>query len=233
MKLRKIFAAALAAVMAAAVFAFPSGASFLQVDTENAKTIKNDRAVTDSIYSYGAMTNYKLKVEKSGKLKLSVKSEMNSFFIYLFNADGEAIANTDRKMKTGKSCGDIGAEQFYCYADTDKGLFEGTLTFPVEKGTYYIQLGKNSSSGGSSYTLTASFPTEEADSDPVLTITAKKGETLTLGVDDTEDKTKWSSSKKSVASVNQDGTVTAKKKGSAVITAKTGKKSLKIKVVVQ
>lgn len=58
------------------------------------------------------------------------------------------------------------------------------------------------------------------------------GKTLQLKVSGTKDKVTWSSSKKSVASVTKSGKVTAKKAGTATITAKAGKKSLKCKVTV-
>ena len=44
---------------------------------------------------------------------------------------------------------------------------------------------------------------------------------------------KYTSSKKSVASVSSDGTVTAKKPGSTVVTVKCGKKKIKVKVKVR
>lgn len=48
--------------------------------------------------------------------------------------------------------------------------------------------------------------------------------TLKLKVNGTNKEVKWSSSKKSVASVNKSGTVTAKKEGQATITATVGSK---------
>ena len=44
---------------------------------------------------------------------------------------------------------------------------------------------------------------------------------------------KWSSSNKKVATVNKNGLVKAKKKGSTVITAKAGKKKYKCKITVK
>ena len=49
----------------------------------------------------------------------------------------------------------------------------------------------------------------------------------------TKKKVKWSSTKKSVATVNKKGVVTAKKKGTAYIKAKVGKKTYKCKVTVK
>lgn len=59
-----------------------------------------------------------------------------------------------------------------------------------------------------------------------------KGDSFTLKVSGTKKKVKWSSSKKSVATV-KNGVVNAKKTGTTYITAKIGKKKYKCKVVVK
>ena len=64
-------------------------------------------------------------------------------------------------------------------------------------------------------------------------ITITKGKTYTLKVKGTKKKAKWTSSKKSVATVSKKGKVTGKKRGSATITAKIGKKKYKCKVKVE
>ncbi len=64
-------------------------------------------------------------------------------------------------------------------------------------------------------------------------VTITKGFTYKLSVKDAGGKVTWSSNKKSVASVDSKGKVTAKKKGTAVITAKTAggaKLTCKVKV---
>lgn len=232
MKFKKIITAALAAIMTAAIFMTSASAAFSKSVPTTAKTIKSDKAVSDEIYNYAGTANYKLTVAKSGKLKLDVKTEMGTFFLYLFDSEGKAVIVSDRKVKTGERGSDIGVTQFYGHYDSDKKLFEGTLTYPVEKGVYYIQIGRGTSIGSGKYTLTASAPAEKSSSSPILTQKVKKGDTIDLGVDDTEDSVTWSSSKKSVASVDKNGKVTAKKKGSAIITAKVGKNSLKVKIIV-
>lgn len=60
-----------------------------------------------------------------------------------------------------------------------------------------------------------------------------KGKTLQLKVSGANGKITWSSSRKSVATVNSKGKVTAKKKGTATITAKIGKKKYTCKVRVE
>lgn len=64
-------------------------------------------------------------------------------------------------------------------------------------------------------------------------ITLTVGQSKTLKVKGTKKKAKWSSGKKSVATVSKKGKVVAKKAGNATITAKIGKKKYKCKVTVK
>ena len=64
-------------------------------------------------------------------------------------------------------------------------------------------------------------------------ITLIKGQSKTLKLKGTKKKAKWSSSKKSIATVTSKGKVTAKKKGTAKITAKLGKKKYTCTVKVE
>ena len=64
-------------------------------------------------------------------------------------------------------------------------------------------------------------------------ITLTVGKSKTLKVKGTKKKAKWSSSKKSVATVTSKGKVTAKKSGKTTITAKIGKKKYICKVTVK
>lgn len=64
-------------------------------------------------------------------------------------------------------------------------------------------------------------------------VTLIKGQTTTLKVTGTKNKVTWSSSKKSVATVTTKGKITAKKKGTATITAKIGNKKYTCKVKVE
>lgn len=64
-------------------------------------------------------------------------------------------------------------------------------------------------------------------------LTMKKGEKKKLKIIGAKKAVKWKSSNKKVASVSKKGMVKAKKKGTAVITAKTGKKRFRCKVKVK
>lgn len=63
--------------------------------------------------------------------------------------------------------------------------------------------------------------------------TLNKGKKVTLKITGTKSKVKWSTNKKSIATVTQKGVVTAKKKGTVTITAKVGKKKYTCKVTVK
>lgn len=64
-------------------------------------------------------------------------------------------------------------------------------------------------------------------------VNINQGKTYTLKVKGTSRKVTWSSSNKKIATVNSKGKVSAKKKGTATITAKVGSKKLKCKVTVK
>ncbi len=64
-------------------------------------------------------------------------------------------------------------------------------------------------------------------------VTVTEGQTVQLTVTGAKKTVKWSCSPKSVCSVTQDGLVTAKKAGKAVVKAKAGKTTLKCKVKVK
>ncbi len=60
-----------------------------------------------------------------------------------------------------------------------------------------------------------------------------EGKAVQLKIQGTSQKVTWSSDKRSVASVDSKGKVTAKKKGTAVITAKIGSQKYKCKITVK
>ncbi len=64
-------------------------------------------------------------------------------------------------------------------------------------------------------------------------LTLYKGQKKQLKLKGTKKKAKWSSNRKTVVSVDKKGKITAKKKGTAVITAKVGKKRYKCRVTVK
>ena len=64
-------------------------------------------------------------------------------------------------------------------------------------------------------------------------VTLKKGQSRKLKITGVKKNIKWSSDQKAIVSVNKKGKITAKKVGTATITAKFGKKRLTCKVIVK
>ena len=64
-------------------------------------------------------------------------------------------------------------------------------------------------------------------------ISLQRGKTYTLKVKGTKKKVKWSSNKKTIATVTRKGKVTAKKPGTAVITASCGEYKVTCKITVK
>lgn len=81
--------------------------------------------------------------------------------------------------------------------------------------------------------LISAIPASAAIKISEKSIVLIKGESKKLKITGTKIKPKWSSNKKSVVVVTSNGKVTAKKKGSATITAKVGKKKYTCKVKVE
>ena len=77
-------------------------------------------------------------------------------------------------------------------------------------------------------TLSLGFSSMQAEAAPKLNkkkVTLTVGKTAKLKVKGTKKKVKWSSSKKSVCTVNKSGTIKGIKKGTATIKAKVAKKT--------
>ena len=104
---------------------------------------------------------------------------------------------------------------------TELGYGGGERTFSdLNKGTYYLDL---YTGRGDQFYYKDFYYTFTPDNKPTLSfkMTLKKGDTLQLGALTTnyDGKVKWTSTKKSVATVSSTGKITAKKKGTTTIRA--------------
>ncbi len=192
---------------------------------------KHDRAV------------YKVKLTSDGDLEVTLSARLSRMTLSVLDSDGNAIGQSSYDMKSGA----------YDWVSSSKNVMEfkwnesvekiaGTVTYSLKKGTYYISVMRGNkfydASGKGNIAVTAKFPGEEKEEDAkisVLGITMKKGDTMQLTADLTskDGKVTWKSSKKTVAKVSEDGVVTAVKKGTATITAKCGKSTMKLKITVK
>lgn len=236
-KISAVISAAVIAVSACASMALTAAADSIY---DTAKELKSGVATSTIINDYGATgynSDYKVIVSKSGTLIIELAAGWPIAQINVLDSDGNTVIYSDYKVYSGT----------YEYFNNNEGLsFKWNSTtekvkakayYPVKKGTYYIRAHRGGiiGEGDGKLTLTATFPSATKSTAKInyLTINLKKGDTLSLGASVSGSGTvKWSSSKPTVAAVSSSGKVTAKKAGSAIITAKCGSSSQKIKIVV-
>lgn len=147
--------------------------------------------------------------------------------IKIYNVNGEELM-----IVSGYS--NKTAALYWTYnAATD--MYSLKLPVTLNKGTYYLGIYRKKQ--GSEYAFTTEYAPSTKYPSMQLSINLKKGNTLQLGAvispTSAQKKLKWSSSKKSIASVSSKGKISAKKKGTAYITAKCNGTKIKVKVVVK
>lgn len=123
---------------------------------------------------------------------------------------------------------DKDAKERYSYASSIRGLNDGDPTYSTIITCSEFSLTTGSYSAVKK--VKASKPTPKISNKKIILY---EGKTKKLSVKNADEKIKWSSSKKKVATVNSNGKVYAKGKGKATITAKIGGKKLKCKVTVK
>ena len=126
---------------------------------------------------------------------------------YIGTATGNGFENGGFAMRKAKKC-NTGKKKFVVVWLALVVLFLGSFIRPVDVQATKVKLNKSA-------------------------VTIYRGASTSLKVSGSKKKVKWSSSKKSVASVSASGKVTGKKGGSAYICAKVGKRTLKCKVTVK
>ena len=239
MKAKKFLSILLSLVMAVTAFAaFAVNASAADINSLPSGTQKT--ISLPKKYSENGET-YKITLNKSGKLNFTIISNIYSFAIEVRNLQ-------DKKIRAEKVKDTLGTSEIYlsdetvCSWNSIEKKYKGTVTYSLDKGTYYVKMFKMN---GSSYevsdkvTFKVSYPSSDNSSDVKinnLTLTMKVGDKIQLGTAlsaSTDDNVAWKSSKTSVAKVSATGLVTAKAAGTATITATIGDSSQKIDIIVK
>ncbi len=232
-KIVAVLSAVVIAVSACASMAVTAGADSIY---DTAKAISSGKSVSTILPAYNDTADYKVTVSGSGTLKFSIESQMGKLSMEVYDSNGNllsTIANTD----TSGNSSSIGKDMHNMYWNDTIEKYKGTVSYSVKSGTYYIRFYRYSysSSGNGKLTFTATYPTGSSSKAKInyITLNLSKGDSLSLGADMTGSGTvTWKSSNSSAVSVTSSGRVTAKGYGSAIITAKVGKTTKKIKIVV-
>lgn len=228
-KLSKVLAVLFAAMLmmtAVSVSAFAYG-------LDDAENVKVDDTVKGEMSDYGT-TYYKVDVSEKGTLTVDFTTQIRATDWSLFNEDGAYVTVSALKMKAGTSNGEVGSETFRVVENQTSQKATGTISYKVNKGSYYLALHNDNPYGGKTYKVSFSFKKDNAKVFSYLGITMKKGSTMQLeAVDADKDDTSWSSSKKAIVTVSDTGKLTAKKKGTAIITCESGDTVVKLKITVK
>lgn len=196
----------------------------------NNKNAPSGKTYTSDMSVKGDERVYRFNVAKSGTMKIRLAADYNysdEILATLYrNSDDNDVEISNMNVISG---------DHYINNDTYASICGNTtaeLSYKVTKGTYYLRLFKNHSDTGT-LSMTATYPEGSSNDGKIscLSLGLKKGGTLQLGaVMAVDGNVTWTSSKTSVATVSSTGKVTAKGTGTAVITAKSGKNSVKIQI---
>lgn len=234
-KMKKIAAVMLSLVMIVCLFSVGAGAAGSVY--ANAKEIQNGKTVSAKLNKAGKTADYYIKSSKSGKLKITVNVNLSVFGFYVYDVNGNKLKAESKSIKSGKI-----ENGTYYHCEAGSNGFKGTFSFSVGSGSYYIRIERFpliGSYGAGDVSIKATYPSSSSSSSSsgtvkAVTVPMKVGSKMQLATEISGSKKnlKWSSSNSSIASVNSNGLVTAKKKGTVIITAKIGssKASVKIKV---
>ncbi|MDD6696677.1 MAG: endo-1,4-beta-xylanase [Firmicutes bacterium] len=191
---------------------------------------------------------YQQAVEESKKPTEETKPEDATKYVAKFSAKSTSIQKRKSSTNLAKDIAITAGDKIVKWETsnkkvvtvTNKGKITGkkvgkaTITVTTDKGakasiTVYVKAKK---------VATTKVTVKNAKTDRVVKkVTLKKGKKLTLKVVTnpitTPDKVTFKSSKKNVATVTNKGVITAKKKGKATITVKSGKKTAKVQITVK
>lgn len=239
-KITKVLSVLMAAVMLMTALCVPASAASIE---DTAKKISSGSKVSGTMYK-GESLAFKVNVNKKGILKINFTAKCEYMDVYVYDKNGNKIDESDVQYVSGNSWSiyDIG-ESYIDFEWNEKvEKIQANLQYTVEKGTYYIEFYRGRSADGSGkLNFTATFPSSSTSSSSssakisYLSIEVSKGSKMQLAAvvsAKTSQSVSWSSSKSSVVSVTSKGKITAKAKGTAVITAKLGSSTMKIRIKV-
>lgn len=256
-KITKVLSVLMAVVMLMTALCVPATAASIESTAVKISSGKSySKKMTDGYNNghYGTYADYKIVCSKSGTVSIKLTATTKYVDLQLFDSDFDEVEVSGFSVTTGETCNSVGIARkmdfegedyaaYYWNRTAEKSV--STTKWSVKKGTYYLRIcndsdpsyGHNGTDG--KITFTATFPSSSSSSSSAkisyLSIEVPKGSKMQLAAvvsAKTSKSVSWSSSNSSVVSVTSKGKITAKKKGVAVITAKLGSSTMKIRIKV-
>lgn len=183
-----------------------------------------------------------------GTMNLYIKIDASPD-ILLYDENGKTVEIEEIKTITGDARKyEKGSFKLYGggYAELTPsdafGYYEGTITYKVKKGTYYIEYNEvgnkklNSDYNIASLDMKVDAPQKKVTPKiSYFNLSLPVGESIQAGavLSGGSGTVTWKSTKPSIASVTSEGEITANKKGATTITAKCGTSTIKLKITVE
>ncbi|MDR0821187.1 MAG: Ig-like domain-containing protein [Oscillospiraceae bacterium] len=253
---KRLLALALALTLAASLSVVAGAESIMKTAK---KTITLSKNTTYDVGG-GKLLDLKVVVPKSGNLTFNYEVEAKEFVLAVYDSNGTFITETKLEATAGAIVSSsawytaidqsvlreaYGTNMIYGIKATWNTVSEkaaGAITYKLDKGTYYVRIGR-SSAGLSSVKLNAVL--KDSDGNVIksadaavksvyvtIPVAIGKSVALTATTDPTGEAATWKSSDAKVASVSSSGKVTGVAKGTAKITVTSGEKSQTVYVKV-
>lgn len=233
---KKIMSVVLAAIMVIGALSVSASADSIY---DTAVNLPSGEKQSFTLGPWRDCKDYKVTLSKKGTLKFNINVSASNAYLYVYDADGNIITANSCDTTTGSA--NIYNDKVELKWNNTTENFKGTAQYELAKGTYYIRFMGPSGAGSYKTTLTATYPSKDSEEISgssgkisYLTLEMEVGDTIRLGTvtEPADADVTWSTSKSKVATVSASGKVTAKKEGSAIITAKSGSSVKKIKIIV-
>ena len=233
-KFRKLAAILLSAVMAVSALGVSASAA-------SAKAINSGKSYSTTLKKSGSAADYKITSSRAGIMTIKLNTRMYQTLVYVYDSNNRLIENASMEATSGETHWDNNDKYISCVWNAQTGKYAGTLKFNIKKGTYRIRFERFSlqsfnDKGKGKLSFNVSLPSASTPQITGISIPMNAGSTIQLATTATakigSGKVKWSSSNSSVASVGSKGLVTAKRKGTAVITAKYGATKASVTITV-
>ena len=229
----------------ALVFAMLPTMAFAAGIQDYASSIRIGDSVTDYYekidgYTYsGPVVLYEINVNEKGTLTINANHENDLTYIALYDDNGKKLTAVSATATRGSVSGGSGNGQLSWNSTFEKA--EGSFTYKVSSGTYYLECKKNTSwrsggNGGDQITISTKFT---SDSKPATTsnsnstastsgktpttymaINLQKGQEIQLSAvltNSSNNTTTWATKNSAIATVTTSGKVKAVAEGSTYI----------------
>lgn len=208
---------------------------------DKASAVEGGKKYSFSLSKKKEQVCFKIDIAEKGDLVFKVNSDSEWTNVHVYNSDYSEIDYDDLDVTSGKY--DSSWDTVRYDSKTKKAVAK--YTYPVKKGTYYIQficpsLSTMSKYSYGKYSLSIISPNGDSasvkenkseTSDNTVKISLAVGDKISLGaMTDGKDcaSAKWCTSDKNIAKVSAKGQVTAVKEGTCKITWKDGSKSFSV-----